>query len=181
MKFRLFTCLVGMLSPAFPAHSHDHGHDHGPTHAAHTHGVAKLEIAVDGPRLNIHLESPQEALLGFEHPPRNAKEKAAAETLMKTLGNGGDLFVLTVAAGCTPSSSAIEAAALQPAAKGKAEEHSDIDADYVYTCTHPDKLTGLEARLFDRFPRLKRLEAQVAGPRGQKAVKLTGKMRFLSW
>lgn len=180
--------LLGLAPALTLAGEAHHGHEHGAhkhathSHAAHTHGVAKLEIAIDGNAVTLYLESPQEALLGFEHAPRNAKERAAAETLLKALASGGALFVPTAAAGCVQKSAAIAAPALQ-AAPGKAQagEHSNVDADYVFTCNQPDQLTGLEARLFDTFPRLKRLEAQVAGPRGQKAVKLTGKMRFLSW
>jgi hypothetical protein len=167
------------LAPALTLAGEAH---HGHEHAAHTHGVAKLEIAIDGPTVTLHLEAPQEALLGFEHAPRSAQERTAAEALLKALASGGELFAPTAAAGCAQKSSGIAAPVLQAApGKARAEEHRDVDADYVFTCKQPNQLTGLEARLFDKFPRLKRLEAQVAGPRGQKAMKLTGKMRFLSW
>ena len=48
---------------------------------AHVHGRASLQLALDGSRLTPSLESPLEALPGFEHSPRNAAEREAVRRL----------------------------------------------------------------------------------------------------
>ena len=67
---------------------------------AHVHGVAKLEVAIEGADINLHLESPLEGVLGFEHAPGNDKERAIVAQMRKMMANGGALFAPTTAAQC---------------------------------------------------------------------------------
>ena len=131
----------------------------GPTFAAqhaHVHGLAKLQVAVDGPTLTLVLSSPLDNLLGFEHAPRTAKEKAAAADLTARLGKPETLLVPSPAAGCTVASAKVDAPTLEghSAAKSAARgttaapahsekaghdhgEHSDVTAEYVFRCQRP--------------------------------------------
>ena len=52
-------------------------HEPGP----HVHGVASLQVAVDGNTLTLNLESPLDNVLGFEHAPRSEKQKAAVRSM----------------------------------------------------------------------------------------------------
>lgn len=170
--------LCCMVAPAFGAHDHDHH--------AHVHGVAKLDVAVEGGQIDLHLESPLEALLGFEHAPKTDKEQAAVSRMQQALKQGGRLFSPTTAAACKLVSVQVEAAVLEAGhgphdEHGQPEEHGDLDADFRFICAHPDKLTGMEVRLADTFPGVRRIDAQVVSGRGQSAARLTTKMRFLSW
>lgn len=169
----LMLCLA---TPAFAAHGHGHEHH------AHVHGVAKLEVAVEGGQIDLHLESPLEALLGFEHAPRSDKERAVVARMRQSLEQGGRLFAPTAAAGCKLVSVEVEAAILEanPTA-GDYDEHGDLDADFRFTCAQPGKLKGMEVRLSDAFPGMRRVDAQVVSGRGQSAARLTTRMRFLSW
>jgi len=45
--------------------------------SAHEHGSARLDVAVDGDRLHIALQSPLDNLVGFEHAPRNERQRTA--------------------------------------------------------------------------------------------------------
>jgi hypothetical protein len=67
------------------------------------------------------------------------------------------------------------------ASQNMATEHADLDADFLFNCAQPAKLTGLDVRLFQAFPNMRRIEAQVVTAKGQKATRLSSKMRFLSW
>ena len=165
--------LLCLAAPAFAAHDHDHH--------AHVHGVAKLEVAVEGGQIDLHLESPLEALLGFEHAPRTDKERAAVVRMRQTLEQGGKLFAPTAAAGCKLVSVQVEAPSLESGHSGGHEEHGDLDADFRFACAKPGKLTGMEVRLSDAFPGMRRIDAQVVSGKGQSAARLTAKMRFLSW
>ena len=45
---------------------------------AHQHGVARLDLAVDGGTVTIAVEMPLDALVGFERSPRTGAERQAA-------------------------------------------------------------------------------------------------------
>jgi len=168
-----------IAAPAFA--QHDHKHDHGHHHHAHVHGVAKLEVAMDGANLSLHLETPLDGLLGFERAPRTDKERAAVAEMRKKLADAGKLFAPTTAAQCTLKSVQIDAAALDAKPATGNTEHADLNADFLFTCAQPAKLTGMDVRLFQAFPNMRRIDAQVVSAKGQKATRLSSKMRFLSW
>ena len=48
-----------------------------------------------------------------------------------------------------------------------------MEAAYVFTCGRPEALREIEVRLFGELPRLKRIDVQIAGPRGQALQRLT--------
>jgi hypothetical protein len=180
---------------------------HGPS--AHVHGVASLQIAVDGPRLTLNLSSPLDSFLGFERAPRTDKEKAAAVDLLARLKKPEALLVPTEAAACVLASSKVDAPVLEgrpaPASraatgkdgttkagdvkdKGKgreaekdSDEHAELTAQYTFQCQRPENLRGLQAALFDNFRRLREINVQVVGPKGQSAAKLTRTKRTVTW
>lgn len=148
-------------------------------HTAHQHGVAQLKVAVEGATLSILLESPLDNLLGFERAPRNPTERAAATALLSRLRAGEGLFVPTQGAGCRLTAASVSAPVLE--GDRAADGHADLTGEWRYTCAAPDKLTGLRVRLFNDYPRLKRIEAVVVSPRGQRAARLTARVPDLSW
>lgn len=66
----------------------------------HVHGVAALEIALDGATMQINLNSPLDNLLGFERAPRNEKERETVRTMTSKLHQADNLFIFTPAAQC---------------------------------------------------------------------------------
>ena len=63
----------------------------------------------------------------------------------------------------------MQADALQPATKADArsDEHADLDASIDFSCAAPGQLKALDQGLFDAFPRINRIDVQVAGAGGQ--------------
>ncbi len=158
-------------------------------HKAHSHGVAKLEVAVDGPAITLKLESPLDSLLGFERAPKTDAERARVREMAKVL-RSGDAFVPTAAARCRLDSVKLVSPALAPELLGESggapagktdDEHADLDGTFVYRCEDPKALAGIDVTLFDTFKRLRRLDTQVASPKGQSALKLTAKSRQIRW
>lgn len=163
-----------------------------PAHAgkAHEHGVAKFDVAIEGNKFTVALESPLDSLLGFERAPRTDTERKAAADRLARLRSGGALFKADAAAQCTLSKVEVTAPVLEAAGKApvsgaaaktavsgavaKAAEgdHADLDASYQYTCAQPQKLRALEQGLFAAFARMQRIEVQVAGAQGQSKVTL---------
>ena len=166
---------------------------------AHQHGVAILEVAVDGGTLHLRLESPLDNLAGFEHAPKNEAQKKTVRAMAHKLNQPATLFAPSPRAECVPISTRIESQVLgsallqvagnpQPANKQEKtpghqhkDGHAELIADYEFRCAQPQHLSALEVKLFDAFPDLKQLHAQVAGPRGQKAARLTSKSRQVAW
>ncbi len=141
----------------------------------------KLDVAIEGSRLSIGLEAPLDNLLGFERAPRNdAERRSAAEVLarLRSPDRGQPLFSADAAAQCSLKQVEVSAPVLEPSPKGEAkgaaakEGHADAEASYELTCAKPEALRGLEVGLFDAYPRIQRIEVQVAGPQGQSKVTL---------
>jgi hypothetical protein len=174
----------------------------GSTMAQHVHGQAELEVAVSGDMLVLGLHSPLESLLGFEHAPRTAGQKAAAENLLLQMRKPETLFVPAAAAQCVVVSSIIDApvlgavrkdgagqAAKAPAAAAKSgghkekekQGHAELVAEFTFKCARSDQLRGLEARVFDSFKRLRRVDVKVTAPGGQSSARLTPSRRALTW
>lgn len=174
--------MVGLALVASLASAEAFAHEPG----AHVHGVAILQVAVDGSTVQLGLDTPLDNLLGFEHAPRTGKEKQAVQAMADMLRHPEKLFIPTPAAQCTPGTVQLDAPVLN---LGKAEhnageedgDHADLEAAITFDCRVPSALKGFEVRLFDPFPRIRRLNAQVVGPRGQSAARLTTNQRLLSW
>lgn len=175
----LLILLAGAYTPA--GHAAD----------AHVHGAARLDVAVDGPVLMLTLASPLDNFTGFEHAPVDAAQRAALQDMLDRLRDAEVVFLPAPAAGCAPETIEIDMPfPVEGAAETHAHDHHDhghdhghaeLTAHYGYRCAHPDRLDTLEVRLFKAFPRLERLDAQIAGPRGQAAGRLTPASPRLSW
>jgi hypothetical protein len=180
----LLSCALAVTLPATLVHAHGLG--------AHVHGTANLQVAVEGNTLSLDMDTPLDNLLGFEHEPRDDKQKAAVRRMAQTLRDAAKQFVLSPAARCTLVSVHLESSVLDPkllgedskpqqAAKQEEAGHADLDAGFAFRCASPKDLHDVEVRLFDRFHNLHQIDVQLAGPHGQAAAKLDTKQRRLSW
>lgn len=150
---------------------------------AHVHGVATLQIAVDGKTLQLNLESPLHSLLGFEHAPRTEKQKAAVMEMENQLRQAGRLFRPTAAAGCSLKSVKLDSLVLasDQSPEHGVHDHADLDGEFIFECAHPNELRDIEVKIFDAFPGLKSLKTEAATPRGQRAATLTAAKRRIDW
>lgn len=159
---------------------------------AHVHGVAELRVAVDGPQLEIDLESPLDNVLGFEHAPRTDKQRAAVRAMAGKLRQAQTLFVPTAAGQCILASVQLSSAALPadllgetgPAAVEASKDqdgHADLDASFTFKCAAPLQLQGMDVKLLEAFPGFRKLNVSVAGPKGQSATVLTSGRRAVGW
>jgi hypothetical protein len=188
--------LAAMAIASSAAVAQGHGH-------AHVHGIASLQITVQGAVLNLRLRTPLENLVGFEHAPRTDQQRKAVRDMEETLSKPESHFAATAAARCAPASTKIEppfsgagktdaarrdagadkpkATADKQAKEADADAHAELAAEYVFRCEHPDRLQGVEVKLFDAFRKLRRVDVELAGPRGQKSYRLTSKNRVAKW
>jgi hypothetical protein len=162
---------------------------------AHVHGVATLQVAVDKKTMTLDFSGPLDNLIGFEHAPRNAKQKAAVKNMADNLNKAEQFFIPTADAQCTLQSVKLESLVLEPKTppekkSDKKEQsrqhqeergHADIDGEFVFTCKQIGKLHDLEVKLFDAYPNLHQLKVEVATLKKQSSANLTADQRRVSW
>ncbi|MGX5217974.1 DUF2796 domain-containing protein [Pseudomonas segetis] len=182
MRRVLLALPFALLPLAAMAHDHDHDHAEHASLGAHEHGVAQLNVALDGNTLEIELESPAMNLVGFEHAPSSDADKAAISQARSQLEKPLALFSLNTG-DCSLRSKELESPLFSGAhAESEHEheheagehEHSEIHAHYSFNCKQPQALQQLElAQLFKQFPATHKIQLQLIGPNGQQGAELT--------
>lgn len=142
------------------------------TQVAHEHGVANLDVVLEGRRLTVELEGPLDNFVGFERAPRNATEREALNRALDLLRKPGTVVALPEAAGCVLAASELHNP-FAAAKGGSGGGHADLMASYEFDCAAPAALKRLDVRLFASFPRLRKLRAAVVAPGGQSGAELT--------
>lgn len=178
---RLLFALPFALLPLAAAHAAHDEHEHHDEHAslaAHEHGAAQLNVALEGQRLELALESPAMNLVGFEHAAVSSSDKAAVARAQQQLQTPLALFGIVAAAGCVITSHELHSPLFEAHAaehdKEHEAEHSDIDANYVLTCSQPQALAAIDlSELFKRFPATDKIQVQLIGPNGQQGAELS--------
>ncbi len=179
----LLLALPFALLPLAAAQAHD-DHEHGSL-GKHEHGVATLNVALEGSTLEIELQSPAMNIVGFEHAATSEADKKTVATARALLEKPQALFSLPAAAGCSLSENEVRSPLFGNAeadhdhdehADGEEHhhEHSDIDADYSFTCKQPGELKTLDLSAFyKQFPATQKINVQLIGPSGQQGVEST--------
>lgn len=188
---RLLPALAALLCAATAVAQHNHA-----PHAPHAHGVAELRVAIEGAVVEIEFSSPLDNLVGFEHAPRTAQQRAALASATTALNDFERVFALPAAAGCVLITTALEhpfAAGHDRRAEhpqhdehhgGHDDQHTDGHAElrvtYSLRCATPAALDRLQIRLFEHFPRTRQIRAERMSPRGQSAATLSAQQRTLA-
>ena len=182
MGKRLFVAcmplIVRTLGVALAAGAHAAEH-------AHVHGVVTLNVAVDANQVSVQIEAPLDSLVGFEHAPRTAAQKQAVQTMFDRFAAPQSLVELAPTAQCTLAKSSAVSDALSAAADRKPsadEDHADLDATLEFGCKQAVSLRSIDvAGLLQAFPRIVRIEAQIASPAGQFKRTLKRPDTLLRW
>ncbi len=143
---------------------------HADAAKAHDHGAARLDIAVEGNRITLQMETPLDNLLGFERAPRTAAERKAADALVSALNAADALFKPDPAAQCSLRTVELASAALKlgrAEVGAKEDGHADLDANIEFECKDAAKATFIDVTMFNAFPRMKRIDIQAVTARGQ--------------
>ncbi len=166
---------LALAAPALAQHDHK----------AHAHGRIELDVAVDVQRISLRMESPLHDLLGFERAPRSVAERGRVTALAERLRAADKLFVVDAAGECRLADAAVEAPVLglgvaaaaaspasAPAAEPDAETHADLVLTADFDCRNAAAAQHIDVRLFDAFPGVRTVAAQVVGPKGQSLTLL---------
>lgn len=132
----------------------------GQAQHAHVHGLARLGVAADGPNLQVDLDAPLESLVGFEHAPRNARQREALVVMKARLQQAGALWRPNAQAVCERTDGDVH---VHEGDHG----HADVTASVSYRCRHPEALKYIDIDMWQAFGPLKTLSVSVALPRRQ--------------
>ncbi|HZG21459.1 MAG TPA: DUF2796 domain-containing protein [Herbaspirillum sp.] len=183
LRSRPLLPLLLLSLASLPAQAADDAHEHHGNHPAHVHGVGKLDVALEGNTLTLHLDTPLINVVGFEHAATSGRDKDTVRAAARVLRAPDRLFVTDVAAQCKPAEIQLESAALAPALLGEktpataqaapSDGHADLDADFTLVCASPGALTAIDVSgLFAAFPGFQRIDVQLATPKKQGAAQL---------
>jgi len=171
-------------------------------HDAHEHGVAYLNVAIEGNNLYIEFSSPAANIVGFEHPPRTQSQKDAVKTAKQRLKEGDKLFILSPESRSRLLMSRVETdidhkadhktksehdheqnephrgdepSDKEPrnAVKHAQEHHSEFEATYQFVLKDPNRLSRIDVNLFKAFPGIEHIELQLVTEKRQTAQELT--------
>ena len=175
-------------------------------HEAHEHGVARINLSVEGQKAGIELETPLANLISFEHMPETDTQKEEIRSMAKVMRDAERLFLFPVEANCRLEKISLASKAINDdllssdapslaagandgnkktdshgeAKKGE-ENHVDLDAEITFICRRPEKLNRVEVGMFKAFPNLNKIEVRLVTSRGQKAAELTPKSNVIAW
>lgn len=172
---------TGPLLSTIQAGEHHH-------HDAHVHGVAHLNVALEGNDLYIELTSPAANIVGFEHDPRTQNQEGAVQEAIKQLKKGPRLFIQSSGAACQMVEAKVdtdmeghnghdtEPEYTNQSHKADAHSsHAEFVAEYHFVCKKPEKLAQMDVKLLEIFPGIEHIVVQLLTETKQTAVKLTEK------
>ena len=156
---------------------------------AHTHGEAFLELAIVGEEVQIQITSAAHSFLGFEHEPRDKKEKAIYAKSLLALEK---IEWLPKNAQCKSQEREVHSSLEEEhheEEEGEHEEHGHDDHDeheeeghfeivahYAYLCKSAQKIAFIETKqLFQTFDSLNKIQVQWIKNNAQGATVLSAK------
>lgn len=152
--------------------------------AAHQHGHAELQIAMDNTTADVFLRSPAYNLLGFEHQPHSEQQRQQLAELKQWAVSTP--LINTEDGNCKVKDASFHSLWPETTSHHEHEHqdepgngHSDIEITQSLTC---NGLTGektLTTSLTERFPALEHLDVQWINASGQGSERLeAGEQQF---
>jgi hypothetical protein len=153
----------------------------------HVHGVGTLQLVLEENSLSAELRLPAINVVGFEHAPNDAQQKAAVQKAEALLKDSGQVLILPDKAQCKIESAVVTSELLEhddghdhdnhDEAHGDDHDdhdhdHADFDVSYSFDCRHPTVLKQITLRLFQQLPRLERLDVDMVTTTGQARQRL---------
>ena len=182
--------LIPLLAALSPLNISAHEHEHEHSLAAHVHGIATLDIALEDQVLELQLHSPAMKIVAFEYQPRTAADKKKVRAAERLRTNQHTLFSLTPAAGCSLTSITLDNDLTEqhehehePKDTAKDQHvHNDITVQYVLKCATPHQLNTIDlAQFFSAFTATEKINVQLITEQAQHGFVLTPSSTTLSW
>ena len=165
-------------------------------HKAHIHGTSNLAIAFENNILQIQLNTPLMDLVGFEGKPNTKTQKETLKNASETLKNwrkictfdGGSCkekkVSLTNELNNNKHSHKHKKNHSHKHKKHQKENndiHSELKIFYEFDCTKFNKFSSIKIKLFEKFSRIQKVNAQWVNINGQGQMILDKKENLLTF
>lgn len=172
-------------------------------HGSHVHGEAVMNIAIEGKKLAVELDSPLFNFTGFEHEAETKDDKQALQQAIAGLQNADKLLLLPMAANCILRDADVELgtevghdenherheehhdgyekhADHEHDEHEQGESHQDIHAAYVFSCAKPEAINKIGFAFFKQFPELQAIKVNLISDKGALVKEVTKQYSELS-
>lgn len=147
----------------------------GKSMGTHEHGALKLEIAAEEKSIEIDLDGPSDAFIGFEYLPTSAKEKETFTKAQDLWTNDllTKLFVLDSSLNCKIVSSSFKQIIENDNHKTHNQHnknsgvHSEIEAQAKITCEKVIKDQNIAIALKKHYPLMKKISIDLLGSKSR--------------
>lgn len=161
--------LIGMLSFVLIAGADDkkhHRHSHSKTQKAHDHGVAEINLAVEGKKVDIEFHAPAQAIVGFEYVPTSAADKKKqADAIAGLKANIGKMVIFDPKLGCKITAKSVEVENPEP-------DHAEIDGDFEAVCAQSPAGSKVSFGVTKIYPGLTTVKVQAVGASGSAGAEI---------
>jgi Protein of unknown function (DUF2796) len=149
-------------------------------HDAHVHGVAEINIAVEGTKATVEFRAPAESVMGFEHEAKSESDKKKRDAALEQLrAKGSQMVVFDPKLGCKSSdmkTAIVEAkgdSAKAQAGKDahedqkKSGEHREVHGTFSVACDKPLAGSRVKFGVSKVFRDIQEIKVQLVGDSGQ--------------
>jgi hypothetical protein len=151
-------------------------------HEAHVHGVAEINIAVEGTKATVEFRAPAESVMGFEHEAKSESDRKKRDAALEQLRAKRDQMVLFDAQlGCKFSN--VKTAILEQKGDTKAQsgkdaqknqkksgEHREVHGTFSVACDKPLAGSRVAFGVSKVFRDIQEIKVQVVGDSGQSGA-----------
>lgn len=146
---------------------------------SHEHGVAQLNVAVEGKTVVMEFEAPGADIVGFEHPASSAEDKGKISAAISALEDLNKLVSFPAGANCaiTEIKAELHSESEHSEEEGHDEHHAEAEqsedeghtefhAEYALNCENIQKIDEMTFPYFDTFKNAEEIEVQIVTESG---------------
>jgi hypothetical protein len=139
---------------------------------AHVHGVAEINIVVEGKKVTVEFSTPAEGLMGFEHEAKTDAEKKKRDAALKLINDKfSEMVILERKPGCRAEGGKVtivrsDADDGEDKKRGqedhkKSGEHREVRATFNFQCQTNPVGSRVQFAVTKLFPDIHELKVQV--------------------
>jgi Protein of unknown function (DUF2796) len=154
-------------------------------HDAHAHGVAEINIAVDGTEAEVEFRAPAENVMGFEHEAKSESDKKKRDAALRTVQTKmSEMVVFDSKLGCKFSE--VKTEVVEEKEHGsetksgktghdhkdekKTGEHREVHANFSVACAQPLAGSRVTFGVQKNFRSIDQIKVQVVGDAKQSGA-----------
>jgi hypothetical protein len=137
---------------------------------SHVHGVAEINIVVEGKKVVVEFRSPAEGLMGFEHEANTDADKKKRDAALKVIKERfGELVIFDKSLGCKFQPGEVVIVQSDPGdgkdqhgkSDHKSGEHSEVRATHNFACEKGPAGSRVQFGVTKLFSNIHELKVQV--------------------